>query len=72
MQFCLSDQLKHLDLTCNPRMLIDSDALSDVDDECNVSLVDIGSNSDAASLAIGFSETAGERNRCVIRIYFVS
>uniref|UniRef100_A0A914ULP1 PPM-type phosphatase domain-containing protein n=1 Tax=Plectus sambesii TaxID=2011161 RepID=A0A914ULP1_9BILA len=74
IRFCLAENLKHLDLTCNPKTIVDHSVLDDVEEERDVSLVDIGHrDTDTPTKAVagvpwqcGFSETSGDRNKLCI------
>ncbi|VBB33867.1 unnamed protein product, partial [Acanthocheilonema viteae] len=59
---CMAKTLKHLDLTCNYMLQIDTDNIKPKKQGQAVSVVDVGSECNCDAFHVGFSESAGQRN----------
>ncbi|VDK28063.1 unnamed protein product [Gongylonema pulchrum] len=64
---CMARTLKHLDLTCNYKLQVDTSNIRPKKEGRAVSVVDVASECNYASFHFGFSETAGQRNKLCIR-----
>ncbi|VDM42032.1 unnamed protein product [Toxocara canis] len=64
---CMAKTLKHLDLTCNIALRVDSSTIRPKRRGRLVSVVDVGSESTFGPFQFGFSETAGQKNKLCIR-----
>ncbi|KAM3715875.1 Protein phosphatase PHLPP-like protein, partial [Dirofilaria immitis] len=67
INLCTTKTLKHLDLTCNYMLQIDSDNIKPKKQGQAVSVVDVGSECNCDTFHVGFSESAGQRNKLCIR-----
>uniref|UniRef100_A0A915BNH5 PPM-type phosphatase domain-containing protein n=1 Tax=Parascaris univalens TaxID=6257 RepID=A0A915BNH5_PARUN len=64
---CMAKTLKHLDLTYNAALRVDTSRIHPKRYGRLVSIVDVGSESTLGPFHFGFSETAGQRNKLCIR-----
>ncbi|VDK67371.1 unnamed protein product [Anisakis simplex] len=64
---CMARTLKHLDLTCNLALRVNTSTLRPKKKGRLVSVVDVGSESMSGPFQYGFSETSGQKNKLCIR-----
>uniref|UniRef100_A0A915PXJ7 PPM-type phosphatase domain-containing protein n=1 Tax=Setaria digitata TaxID=48799 RepID=A0A915PXJ7_9BILA len=64
---CMAKTLKHLDLTCNYMLRVDTDNIKPKKQGQTVSVVNVGSECNCGTFHVGFSESAGQRNKLCIR-----
>ncbi|CAG9536191.1 unnamed protein product [Cercopithifilaria johnstoni] len=64
---CMAKTLKHLDLTCNYMLQIDTDNIKPKKEGQAVSVVNVGSECNCNTFHVGFSESAGQRNKLCVR-----
>lgn len=64
---CMAKSLKHLDLTCNYMLQVDTTSIKSRRNGRSVSVIDVGSECNYESYHFGFSETTGQRNKLCIR-----
>uniref|UniRef100_A0A158R576 PPM-type phosphatase domain-containing protein n=1 Tax=Syphacia muris TaxID=451379 RepID=A0A158R576_9BILA len=63
----MAKTLKHLDLTCNPTLHVNAKNIRLNRDDRSISVVDVGSQSNSLFYQMGFSETAGQKNKLCIQ-----
>ncbi|VDK70361.1 unnamed protein product [Onchocerca ochengi] len=64
---CMAKTLKHLDLTCNYMLQVDTDNIKPKKQGQAVSVVNVGNECNCDTFHVGFSESAGQRNKLCIR-----
>ncbi|VDK72014.1 unnamed protein product, partial [Litomosoides sigmodontis] len=64
---CMAKTLRHLDLTCNYMLHVDTTDIKRKKEGQAVSVVDVGTECNCGTFHVGFSESAGQRNKLCIR-----
>ncbi|EFO23985.2 hypothetical protein LOAG_04501 [Loa loa] len=64
---CMAKTLKHLDLTCNYMLYVDTDNIKPKKQGQAISVVNVGNECNCDTFHIGFSESAGQRNKLCVR-----
>ncbi|VIO92581.1 Uncharacterized protein BM_BM8058 [Brugia malayi] len=64
---CMAKTLKHLDLTCNYMLQVDTNNIKPKKQGQAISVVNVGNECNYHTFQVGFSESAGQRNKLCIR-----
>ncbi|VDM15358.1 unnamed protein product [Wuchereria bancrofti] len=63
----MAKTLKHLDLTCNYMLQVDTNNIKPKKQGQAISVVNVGNECNYETFQVGFSESAGQRNKLCIR-----